>query len=467
MKPYSRNPSLLVRLQAIVDRLLKHKALAQGRESLVGRSALLFVIRVGGTGLAFLYGVLLARLMGVTEYGLYTYVMAWMQVLTYPATFGMDTLMMRNIATYQAQEQWGLMQGQLVLSRRFVLALSLALVLIVAGVAWLAFTPTNPGTVIAFWIGSLLIPINALNSVRQGTLRGLHYVILGQAPEIVLRPLLALTLTASVGVLFGFSLSGTWAVAIYVVVAIAVLLIGTVFLQQRLPHQLSGTTPTFDTKLWITSALPIAFTATASVLNNRLGILMVGSILGKTDAGFYAAVTRGADLVTFVLLSTNFTIAPTIARVYALKQTARLQRVLVQSAWVAFLGCLPIALGFIFMGEWFLALYGAEFTVGSTALAIVCIGQMINAATGPVGLALNMTNHSRDTVLPLLISNILNIILSFALIPILGLVGAALANVAGMVFWNLLLVYLVYKRLGVYPTIFGILARWRGKRAEP
>jgi len=50
------------------------------------------------------------------------------------------------------------------------------------------------------------------------------------------------------------------------------------------------------------------------------------------------------------------------------------------------------------------------------------------------------------------------VILSFVFIPLWGAVGAALATAISIVCWNVLLVGLAYKRLGINTTAFARLS---------
>jgi O-antigen/teichoic acid export membrane protein len=71
--------------------------------------------------------------------------------------------------------------------------------------------------------------------------------------------------------------------------------------------------------------------------------------------------------------------------------------------------------------------FGANYTTGAEALALVTVGALISVAFGPV----NVTLAGMGTVRPLLVataaSAVSNVVLSFALIPKYGLLGAAIA----------------------------------------
>ena len=81
----------------------------------------------------------------------------------------------------------------------------------------------------------------------------------------------------------------------------------------------------------------------------------------------------------------------------------------------------------IVFNDSFLLLFGKDFVQGGMALIILSLGQLINAATGPVGALLTMTGQERGAAVVLGAGATLNVLLSVILVPILGLLGAAIA----------------------------------------
>ena len=69
-------------------------------------------------GLGFAVSVVLARLLGVREFGLYSLAMSVLGLLVVPATFGFPQLLVREIAAYRVKGEWGLIRGLLRFARR-------------------------------------------------------------------------------------------------------------------------------------------------------------------------------------------------------------------------------------------------------------------------------------------------------------------------------------------------------------
>src|SRR5512142_1401779 len=61
-------------------------------------------LKLANAGFTFVSAVLLARLMGPSEYGVYSYVYALVTLLSVPSEFGLPTLVIRETARGMASE---------------------------------------------------------------------------------------------------------------------------------------------------------------------------------------------------------------------------------------------------------------------------------------------------------------------------------------------------------------------------
>jgi O-antigen/teichoic acid export membrane protein len=113
-----------------------------------------------------------------------------------------------------------------------------------------------------------------------------------------------------------------------------------------------------------------------------------------------------------------------------------------------------VAIGVAVAGYWVLGLFGKGFPESAyLPLIIILGGQCISAAAGPVGFLMTMTRYEREASWFLGVSALLNVLLSVALIPVLGLIGAAIASAVSTIAWNLSALVFVRTRLDVNPTV--------------
>jgi O-antigen/teichoic acid export membrane protein len=183
------------------------------------------------------------------------------------------------------------------------------------------------------------------------------------------------------------------------------------------------------------------------IVNNQTDVIMLGLLADPKDVGLYRVAQRGSELIIFSLTAVNMAIAPTVSQLYVQGDFERLQRIFSKSVRWIMVFSLPMALVLIFGGQYILRyVFGAEFVSGRNALAVLACAQLVNAGMGSVGLILNMTGHEKDTARVLLMTAVLNILLNALLIPLYGILGAALATGFSLVLWNVVLHILVYRR---------------------
>lgn len=413
-----------------------------------------FALKVATTGLAFIISIVLARLLGAKGYGAYAYAISWVSLLSVPAVMGLDILLTREVARYKTQSDWGSIRGLLYWSDRIVLLISLVLALLAALVVSNFADCLESQMATSIWVAIIILPFFALIRLRQGGIQGFGHVIEAQLPQILILPFLFLVLVLSLYFIFG-TLTAPWAVGMYAFSSGVAFLVGTLLLKKYLPGPVKEASPNYYICKWLKNTFPLLFVGVMVIINEQISVVMIGSMLGSEAAGIYDIVRRGAALVSFVLMAVNMPLAPTVASLYARGEMERLQQVVMKSARVALFGSLPIAIGIIIFGRWILLLFGVEFTGGSTAIAIMSLGQLVNAGMGSVALLLNMTGHERDTARGGGIATVTNVALNAILIPVWGVEGAAAANAISIAIWNSLLAIWVYKKLGIYSTAWG------------
>jgi O-antigen/teichoic acid export membrane protein len=425
--------------------------------SLATRGLGALCLHIGATGLYFVISVLLARLWGAAGYGAYAYALAWVTFLQVPAAVGLDRLFIRNVASYQAQGAWGSIAGLLRWANHLVLLTSLGLMLFAAIVSWVLASHFDQQTLSTFQLALILLPPTVLMGLRGAAMRGLHHVVVGQLPETLIQPILFIALVGSVYLLIEEAFTPPIGMALRLIATTMTFFIGGRLLQRALPDAVRDAPPTYQTAAWLRSALPLLLVAGLGVISSRTDTLMLGAIRGVEAVGIYNVAARAADFVTF-FLAANTPLGPTIAGLYATGDTKLFQNLVTRSARLTSLMALPVAVGFIVFGRWYLSLFGADFIHAHGALALLSAAQLINVAMGPVSLLLVMTGHERDAVMALVISAISNVILNGVLIPQWGLEGAAAATASSTILWNVLMAKSVYRRLGIYCPALGKVA---------
>ncbi|MGH9942588.1 MAG: oligosaccharide flippase family protein [Pyrinomonadaceae bacterium] len=420
-------------------------------------------LRVFATALTLILAGVLARILGAGSYGAYAYAQTLVNLLAILACLGTDRLLVRLIAAYHEQEQWGLVRGILRWSNQLALAGSLFLVAIAASVCYWSSSFSSQAARHTFLVSLLLVPLLALTTLRLSALQGLHHVLRGQLPETIFRPVFMLGLLSFVYVAFGHNLSAPAAAGVNAVASAVAFLIGAKLLRDVLPPAIKMSSIRYHKAEWMQHARSLLYLRLLWVASTHLDTLILGAVKGTGAVGSYTVANRGADLISFAFVTLSAPLSPIFARLWVRGDLKELQRVARLGAYVSLLLALPVALILIIHGSWFMALFGLQFTQAKTVLMILSAGQIVNVMVGAVGLLLIMSGHEREAATGLAVSLIIQGILCALLIRPWGVIGAAVAHSGGLIVWNLLLLHTTYNKLSINPTVFGRFDRARNK----
>ena len=182
-----------------------------------------------------------------------------------------------------------------------------------------------------------------------------------------------------------------------------------------------------------------------------MGIMLLDFFVGQTDKiglGFYLGARSvgiysvGAAVVAYeslVLSSVNQVFSPIIADLHARGDHVMLGRLYKALAKWVFGLTLPLAITVIVYARPFMRIFGPEFEAGWPILIIGTVGQLVNCGVGSVGLLLWMSGNMRRLLKTQAAMAVVMIVANIALIPIWGMVGAAVGAAitnAGTNIWN-------------------------------
>lgn len=156
-------------------------------------------------------------------------------------------------------------------------------------------------------------------------------------------------------------------------------------------------------------------------------VIIVGLLLGPAAAGAWAAASRFVTTGTMAMEALRLQSAPAMASAAARGDRPAFGEVYaVTSVWLVLVSW-PI---FLLLATWaplLLAVVGPEFTQAATPLSVMAVGMLAYVALGNVNAALLMAGRSVTTAQNTALALLLNVGLNLALVPALGLLGAALA----------------------------------------
>jgi O-antigen/teichoic acid export membrane protein len=439
--------------QPIWSRLKGHLTGTKLRKQLVVSTAGTLALFFSSKVLMLVASILLARLIGAREYGVYATCNALLLMLNAPATLGLAVLVVRMAAHYRATSEWPLVRGLLLRSNQAVFAASI--LVSACGTVWLFYADhsLHPVETGAFGWALAALPFVALGTIRLAALRGLGHVALGQLPESFVMPV-TFVLALVAWHMVGWPANGSTAMELRFGATFIAFVVGSILLARCIPAAVRNVKPIFQTGSWARSIPPLLLLSAMLMAASQIDVLLLAAFQGAKSAGIYQTASRGAELVAFSLTIVNFALQPTLSALYANKDRARLQRLITYCARATFATTI-IGAAFIaaISGTLMSVAFGEEFRRGATCLALLAMGQALSSGVGSPDQILNMTGHEKDVAFMTGVGTVLNLAFNLVLIPAWDIEGAAIGTMSSMIITKMMLAHRVRTRLGLGATI--------------
>lgn len=425
--------------------------------TIVGRgTASAFVVKMTGAGLVFISNILLARMLGADEYGFYVYVLSLMLVLVLAGKFGLESTSIRYVAAYNANKEWGLLQGFFRWSSRIATASSIAVAIVGFTTVLLFGARDQERMLLLFSISFFLIPFTALLIVRSAVLQGFKKVVMAQGPISILLPILLVAGVFAVWLASDGKAGAVSAMSVHLFATGISLGVVFYFTHLSFPQEAMYVDTKYRTKEWTSTAFSLLAISGFFVVIEQTDIIIVGLFHGATNSGVYAAANKVASLIASGLIIVNVIAAPMISHLYVLGNIVELKRVVRLASIFSFGIALPVGAIIFLCGGWIMTLFGSRFSEGYTALIILTIGQLVNALAGSVGFFMTMTGKEKAMAWIAGSCAVLNVALNFILIPPFGMEGAAVSKAFSVTIWNVGLVVYIFRKFRIHVSILSL-----------
>jgi O-antigen/teichoic acid export membrane protein len=319
--------------------------------------------------------------------------------------------------------------------------------------------PPPPGAAQLIRVAAAAVPLSAVGFVALAVTRGLGTVVPITVVESIAKPTLrcgcvALALLAGAG---AHGVMVAWAAPAAVGAAFSLLLAHRVL--RRATSRATGAATSRATggpangpatwrEIW-TFAAPRAAASACEIAGMHVGIVLVSATAGAQDAGIYNAVLRIALAGTLALQALRLAIAPRLSHLLTAGRVGGVEHVhRTATVWIT-LGSFPV---YLVVAGWpgpVLALFGHGFAAGAVPLTVLAGAMLVNLATGTVSTVLLMSGRSGLTLALTATSLGLGCVLTLALAPSYGVLGAAIAKGIAVVFENAVATWLVRRTTGV------------------
>ncbi|MBD2504255.1 flippase [Anabaena azotica] len=389
-----------------------------GLWAIIANTGWLFGDRILRMAASLIVGVWIARYLGVQQYGLFNYSLAYVTLFTPVLTLGLDEIVVRHVVkeSFNKEEILGttfwlkflggiasviLAVGSTVLlGERESLKISLVVILAVAGIF-------RASEAIELWFQS---QVQAKYSVIAKNIAFLLNSLLKVGLILIHAPLLAFA----------------WMTLAEMVMCAVGLVIA---------YQIKGNSfwlwrwSTTVAKNLLKESLPLIFSGFAIMIFMKIDQIMIGQMIGDQEVGVYSAAVRISELWYFIPAAIVSSVAPSIYAAKDKSETSYYQRI---RRLLQLLNCisLAIAVPMTFLSDKIIAvMFGSGYAEAGTILAVhiwTSIFVFMGFASSPWFIAegLNHVSLGKNVF-----GAILNIILNYLLIPQYAGLGAAIATI--------------------------------------
>jgi O-antigen/teichoic acid export membrane protein len=408
-------------------------------------AGLAFLLQILGVALTYLLHVMLARWLGAAGYGFYAYVLSWATVLATAGALGLPLASLRFVSQHFAAKRWAELHGVLLGAPGLVtVGGTAAFVLGAVGAVSVSADPLP-------WIlGLACVPLLAQLALGTEIARAIGSIGASLAPGRILRPLVTLLL---VSLIWAHTTDPLAALAATAVALTGVIIVQGAWLYRLVPMEARAARPVYKPRLWLRAAFPMMVATGTALFLTQLDLLMVGLLLDEHATGLYSAAAKTAAIIPLVLYALNVAAAPSFAALHERGDTGQLQNLASRVARWAFWPSLAAAVSLSMAAGWILSWFGAPFVAARGAVLLLAAGYLFSAGVGSVGYLLNLSGHEHHNARTLLWAAGIDVALNLALIPMLGILGAALATTLTWVYVGLRLHHLTRRHVGVRASV--------------
>ena len=399
----------------LVKKFQSHKSL----KSIVTNIGWLFIDRILRMGVGLIVGVWVARYLGVEQFGIFNYSIAFVGLFSTISSLGIPYIVVRTIThepeninqilgtAFWIQILGGIATLSLSVISFFVLryndALGINMVAILASVGIFQAFDT-----IDLWFQS------QVKSKYTVLAKNAAFAIITLVKILLINlhaPLLAFAGTTLIETILGA--------------------LGLIYCYQRQGGSIKSWRWNFQlAKKLVSESYPLILSGLTIAIYMKIDQVMLGEIVGSEAVGIYSSATRVSEIWYFIPTAISYSVAPSI---YAAKQDGdeslyyrRIKQLLSLLSWISILIAIPMS---FFSEKVIVMLFGNQYSMAGPILAVhIWAGFFVftGVASSPWFISEKLNSFRMIVTIMGAVSNIL---LNLYLIPIYSGLGAAMATV--------------------------------------
>jgi len=418
---------------------------------LVSGSFVAFFFKFLGGVLIFGLNAFIARSLGAEKAGIYFLSFTITMIIVNIGRFGMDSSIVRYIASYASVGDWSRVKGVY----REGIGVTLIGTAILTLLAYLIYPKM---TEVIFKKPEILHPLNLMLLLIIPTtfvvmvgeaFRGLKQI----ARSTILQNIVTPALVISSFIIFGIRGEIDNIIELFTFGALLSAAIAIVFWLMS-NHQFRRIKAIYISSKLINMSRPLFLVNLLNLIIMWSPTLVLGIFRGNDQVGIFNVAARTAGLMNFMLISLNAIAAPQFAELYHRGDLALLCRSARNVTKMIIVMSLPVLFVFLVFPGAIMGIFGEQFITGAPILFVLTLGYFFNVATGSVGYLLLMSSNEKLVRNATIIVVVINLLLSFLLIPRFGMMGAAVTSALSIIILMAIFLILVKKRLHFWTISF-------------
>jgi polysaccharide transporter, PST family len=386
--------------------------------AIIANTGWLFADRILRMGASLVIGVWLARYLGVQQYGLFNYALAFVTLFSPIFTLGLDDVVVRHLLRESSNKEE-------ILGTTFWLKFLGGISSVLLAVITLFFLGEDE--TLKIWLVAILAMagvFRATDTVElwfQSQVQS-KYAVIAKNLAFLLNSLIKIALILTKAPLLAFA----WiTLAEFGMSAIGLLIV----YQIKTSSLLSWRWNFAEAKTLLKDSLPLIFSGFAILIFMKIDQVMLGQMIGNSEVGVYSAAVRISEIWYFIPGAIVSSVAPSIYAAKEKSESLYYQRI---GQLLSLMTCmsLAIALPMTFLSDKIImVMFGSGYAEAGPILAVhiwTSLFVFMGLATSPWFIAEGLNHVSLGKTL---FGAILNIILNFLLIPKYAGLGAAIATI--------------------------------------
>ncbi|MDZ8261073.1 flippase [Nostoc sp. ChiQUE01b] len=389
-----------------------------GLRAIIANTGWLFADRILRMGASLVVGVWVARYLGVQQYGLFNYALAFVALFSPIFTLGLDDVVVRHLVRQSSNKEE-------ILGTTFWLKFLGGIASVFLAVSTMFFLGEHE--ILKIWLVAILGIagiFRASDTIElwfQSQVQS-KYTVIAKNTAFLLNTVIKITLILTKAPLLAFALI---TLAEFAMSAIGLLIVYQVKGASLWLWRWSFTTA----KTLLKESLPLIFSGFAIMIFMRIDQVMLGQMIGDSQVGVYSAAVRISEIWYFIPGAIVSSVAPAIYAAKEKSESLYYQRIGQLFSLMTYIS-LAIALPMSFLSDKIImVMFGSGYAEAGPILAVhiwTSLFVFMGLATSPWFIAEGLNHVSLGKTL---FGAILNIILNLLLIPKYAGLGAAIATI--------------------------------------